>query len=108
MDIKVLYERINIWRTIIFYLFFFWILLEVFQILLYEVWVISWSISSAIVLPQKKKKNQNQQLCKLTLIVLYILENLNKHIEKNHKDNQDKSYLKTVQKVTQNWADLMK
>ena len=27
----------------------------------------------------------------------YSLRNLNKHIEKKHKDNQDKSYLKTVQ-----------
>ena len=32
------------------------------------------SISSAIVLPQKKNNNNNnnQQLCKLTLIVIYI------------------------------------
>ena len=36
-----------------------------------NLWSVSniWSISSAIVLPQKKK---NQQLCKLTLIVIYI------------------------------------
>ena len=33
---------------------------------------------------------------------MYSLKNLNKHIETKCKDNQDKSYLKTVQKVIQN------
>ena len=39
-----------------------------------NLWSVSniWSISSAIVLPKKKIKKKNQQLCKLTLIVLYI------------------------------------
>ena len=40
-----------------------------------NLWSVSniWSISSAIVLPQKKK---NQQLCKLTLIVIYIYKSI--------------------------------
>ena len=39
---------------------------------------------------------------------MYSLKNLNKHIKKKHKHNQDNSYLKIVQKVIQNRADLMK
>ena len=42
------------------------------------------------------------------LYLFYVFTEKFKQTQKKHKDNQEKSYLKSVQKVIQNRVDLMK